>query len=119
MDPLDGTTEERAPGLTRRQLLCRVGGGAAGAMLASLALEMGLGPAAAAGAVSLRDLLRWISDKGCDPSQGIRVAPPDDHPVISIRSVDGRYANSVVNDCQPLQFSMVGIAAGPMFGGIR
>src|SRR4051812_45651463 len=96
----------RARGLSRRQLLRRFGGGCAGWTLASLGLKISPSPAAAAGSISVRDLLRRISDRGCDPSHGIRGALPNDQPYISLRDVARRYANRVVNFCQPLQFSV-------------
>jgi hypothetical protein len=99
-------SEERAGGLSRRQLFLRLGGGLAGVTLASLALDVRPSPAAPPGPISLRDLLRRISVKGCDPSHGIRAALPNDHPVISLRAVARRYAGSVVDFCEPVQIAI-------------
>jgi hypothetical protein len=106
MDPLDRPTDESARGLTRRQLLGRVGGGLAGLTLASLGHDPGRSAAAASGPISVRELLHRISINGCDPSHGIRVALPNDHPVISLRGVASRYAGSVTNFCKPVQLSI-------------
>jgi hypothetical protein len=107
MSAFEEPTEARAEGFSRRQLFLRVGGGLAGVTLASLCCDAGPPPAAAAGSpISLRDLLRRISIKGCDPSHGIRVALPNDHPVISLRAVARRYAGSVVDFCQPVQIAI-------------
>jgi hypothetical protein len=106
MDAFDEPVEEIARGLSRRQFLCRVGGSLAGAMLASVWLEVGGSYGAAPGSMSLRDLLSRISAQGCGPSHGIRALLPNDHPVISIRAVARRYAGSVVNFCKPLQISI-------------
>src|SRR6476620_6545997 len=98
MDTFDEPTQEFARGLSRRQLLGRVGGGLAGLSLASLGLDLGQSAIAAPASISLRDLLHRISPGGCDASQGIRALLPGSGilgiplPVISIRDVAGRYA---------------------------
>jgi hypothetical protein len=107
MSAFEEPTEEKAGGFSRREFFLRLGGGLAGVTLASYVLDAGPKPAAAAGtSTSVRDLLRRISNKGCDVSQGIRAVLPNDHPVISLRDVAGRYAGHVVNFCQPLGFSV-------------
>jgi hypothetical protein len=112
MDPLDETTQEGAQGLSRRQLLGRVGGSLAGAALASLGLDHGrrAHAQAQAGTISLRDLLRRISAEGCDPSGGIRplllrALLPANPSVISIRDMARRYGGKH-DHCRPLQFSV-------------
>jgi hypothetical protein len=105
MHSFDERAKERAPGLSRRQLLGRVGGGLAGATLASLGLDHGRRAEAQGGTISLRDLLRRTSAEGCDPSRGIRVALPNDRPVISIRDVARRYGGKH-NHCKPLQLAI-------------
>jgi hypothetical protein len=105
-DEVGAPPRSGGPGLSRRQLLGRVGGGIAGLTLASLNLDLGRSAVAAPGPISVRDLLRRISDKGCDLSHGIRVGLPNDHPYISLRAVASRYTKSVVNFCQPLGFSV-------------
>lgn len=103
MDPLEGPTEEVARGLSRRQLFGRVGGSLAGLTLASVGLDPGRSAVAASGPNSVRELLHRISSKGCDPSHGIRMALPNDHPYISLRAVASRYAGSVTDFCKPVQ----------------
>jgi hypothetical protein len=109
MDPVYEPTETMARGLSRRNLLGRVGGGIAGAALASLGLGNGrrAHAQAQAGTISLRELMGRISREGCDSSRGIRTLLfrallPRNPPVISIRDVAGRYAGKV-NHCKPLQ----------------
>jgi hypothetical protein len=104
MGLFDEPVEEIARGLSRRQLLVRVGGSLAGAMLASAGLDAGKSYAASPGSISLRDLLGRISAQGCDASHSIRALLPNDHPVISIRDVAGRYAG-MVNHCIGIQSS--------------
>lgn len=106
MDSFDEPTESMARGFSRRQFFLRLGGGLAGVTLASLAFDVGPSPAAPPGPISVRDLLRRVSPRGCDPSHGIRAALPNDHPVISLRDVARRYANSVVDFCQPVQIAL-------------
>jgi hypothetical protein len=107
MSAFEEPTEEKAGGFSRREFFLRLGGGLAGVTLASFVLDAGPHPAAAAGTpISLRDLLHRISIKGCDPSHGIRVALPNDHPVISLRDVARRYTDRVTDFCQPVQIAL-------------
>jgi hypothetical protein len=101
MKLFDGRREGPGRGLSRRQLFYRVGGGVAGAMLASLGLPGVQDVAEAAGPTSLRDLLRRIGPGGCNPGGGIRGMLPNDHPVISIRDLDRRYAGRAPDSCVP------------------
>lgn len=98
-------TEAGAEGFSRRQFFVRLGGGLAGVTLASLGLEVRPSHAAPPGPIYVRQLLRRISDKGCDPSHGIRVGLPNDHPVISLRDVARRYYACPVDYCFPLGFT--------------
>lgn len=103
MNSFKEPTEDRPPGLSRRELLCRLAGGYAGALLASVGLVGSQSYAASPGTISLRDLLRRMSANGCDASQlaaGIRRLLPNDHPVISIRDVARRNAGNVVDLCR-------------------
>jgi hypothetical protein len=106
MNSFKEPTEDRPLGLSRRQLLCRLAGGYAGALLSSAGLVGGTSYAASPGPLSLRDLLGRISANGCDASQGIRRLLPNDHPVISIRDVARRNAGNVVNLCRGPRISV-------------
>ena len=99
MDRFDDPTQKKPPELSRRQLLGWVGGGVAGAMLASLGLPALPSYAATPDPTSLRSLLRRISAYGCDPSRGIRVALPDDHPSVSIRDVARQNVDKIQDLC--------------------
>jgi hypothetical protein len=104
MNPLDESSQEGAQGLSRRQLLRRVGGSIAGATVLSLGLDTGRHAEAQVGTISLRDLLGRISLQGCDPGRGVRLLVPGNPPVISIRELARLYANKH-NQCMPLFLS--------------
>lgn len=90
MDPLDQPAEGIARGLSRRQVLHRVGGGLAGGLIASLGLASGRSDGSTqASFISLRAAMAQIG--GCDPSHGIRAMLPVYGPVISLRDVLSRF----------------------------
>src|SRR5437879_3773787 len=90
MDSFDAPTADRERGLSRRQLLCRLAGGLAGALLTSLGLIGGQREVRAARVVSLRALVQQVSPN-CNPSHGIRLLLPDDAPVISLLDIVRRF----------------------------
>jgi hypothetical protein len=94
-----------ARGLSRRRLLRGVGGGIAGATLASLGLDSRRPAKAQAGPISLRDLAGRLDPPVCDPGSGIRRGLPNDHPAISIRDVARRVAGRA-NLCKPMELSV-------------
>jgi hypothetical protein len=76
--------------MTRREALCRLGRGLAGALLAAAGLADGRRAVQAASVVSLRAVLNQL-DPSCDPSRGIRLMLPVEGPVISLLDVIHRY----------------------------
>jgi hypothetical protein len=78
------------PGLSRRQVLCRFGGGLAGALLASLGLIGPRSEVSAGRVVSLRAVLQRISPN-CSPAHGIRLILPDDGGPISLKEIIRRF----------------------------
>ncbi len=90
MDQLKAPPGEPAPGWSRRQVLCRLGGGVAAVLLGAAGLGGGQSEAGPLGVVSLRAALQQISG-GCDPSHGIRLMLPVEGPVISLLDVIHNY----------------------------